>query len=340
MENTKRYGQEPLVAGFKGIEVTIHWVRFVLPFHDPVIAMELIGIERSEFHYVQRHRLEGERTWSDYQHWYESRHGRIYFDPRGKQRILVEMTGQECEEFEAKCGPTEWIALIRRVNAARGKWRRIDLAADDKSGQVTHARVIGCLEANAFRMRFKSWGKRERHPGGTTIYLGSEGSSFFIRMYDKRQEIMSRLGHKSDGPWFRTEIQARAQYAASIARLIDQAGSLGIGAGIVKHYVTFLKPSKTDTNTSRWTEARWWGRWLADVEKVSISPQRKGGTMFATIERWLERQAGPAMALVLKERGRHALIAMAERSLPRLKAKHLKLIGNPQVDLMKAPDSA
>lgn len=339
MENTKRYGQNPLVARHWGLEVTIHWLRFVLPFNDPAKAMDLLGIDQGDFHYDQRCRPEEEHAWSGYWHRYESRHGRIYFDPRGNRRVLVEMTGQECEEYEARFGPEEWLILIRKVNAAKGKWKRIDLAVDDKSGLLTLDRVIRHLEANAFRMKFKSWGRRERRPGGTTLYLGSEGSPLFIRMYDKRQEVLSRLGHVNEGSWFRIEIEAKAQCAASIALLIDQAGSLGVGAGIVKQYVTFLKPSKTDTNKNRWPATWWWTKWIAGVEKVSISSKRCG-TMLEAMERWLERQAGPAMALVLMVRGRDALLEIAERSLPRLKAKHLKLIGNPQVDLMKAPDSA
>lgn len=150
-----------------------------------------------------------------------------------------------------------------------------------------------------------------------------------LRLYDKHSEQLQagvEAGQLGDLPWYRVEIQARKTRASALANAIVDHGSVGIASlGVIRRYLQFREPKPGDSNKARWPIAPWWDAYLSGT-----APIRIGGTTapsrYESSRRWLERQAGPTMAMLMLTEGGEALIHIARDAVSRLTAEQLALM--------------
>ncbi len=180
-----------------------------------------------------------------------------------------------------------------------GKVSRIDLALDDVSGELTLNRVKRAVRAGAASCKAKQYRHMESgkvstgEVTGETFYFGSAKSDTQYRIYDKAAE------QGLDGHWVRCEGQYRHENAHRVAQLVH-AAKFDIGpifCGLLRGYLNFLKPSKTDSNKSRWKVASWWLDLLQSAEKIKLSVPKQKPTMEQKLKSFTKQMA-PTLAML------------------------------------------
>lgn len=278
------------------LESLIDWCAFTIP--DKKVLEEvlsLMGIPLPVFVQLPKGRL-GYRT--------QKRHGHIVIlsDGMPEMGIHVEMSGQGCRQFDASSG--RWRDLISKVHGVGGHFARLDVAIDDRHGYFLLTEAKEKLLRREVRTRFRSGremtGVRfsdKTGNDGCTLYFGTSKSDLKIRIYDKAAE------QRIDGPWIRTEIECHRKHANNLAHHISAGkDQCFIVAGILKNYVAFVEPSD-DLNKSRWKISPWWENFLGTVEKLSLASKRNVEINVQDIEAFLNRQAAPYIALLVKANG-------------------------------------
>lgn len=232
--------------------------------------------------------------------------------------ILVDLPGRACGSMGERLVPfLEW-AL------EHGRATRCDFAADDRSGRLTGERVGGAVRSGAVVTRWQSWQFIEGgsmatgEASGWTYYLGSRSSECLARVYDKAAE------RQVPGTWVRFELECKGELADALARAYFQAGSAAV-VGQINRRLRFAVPVEGDTNKRRWPTASWWAEFIGSVEPGAslLCGERQEATISA-LSRFVERNAGPAMAAVTEACGGDTgwWYAMLERSRRRMKPKH------------------
>ena len=212
-----------------------------------------------------------------------------------------------------------------------GQISRIDLALDDVSGELTLARVKRAVRAGAVSCRAKDYRRMESgkiatgEVTGETFYFGSAQSRTQYRIYDKAAE------QGVSGHWIRCEGQYRNENANQVAKMIRDAGMDEIGSvycGLLRGYLNFLTPSKTDTNKSRWKAAQWWLDLLQGAEKLKLSLPKTKPTMERKKE-YFTKQAAPTMAMLFKYYGPETMADIMVNGMARLTAEQRELCTIP-----------
>lgn len=186
----------------------------------------------------------------------------------------VEMSGQGCRAYETYSGKS-MSDLISRVRSAGLSVSRVDVAYDDFQGLID----IQHMAAQAREFHFTSRLQARKivdesqfsdiEVAGLTVSHGSKSSRIYIRCYDKRIErnAMNIFPH-----WVRLEIQLRDENAVNF---LDNPDLLGFKfSGVLKNYLLYRDPVKTDTNKRRWPVSRWWSNLLDDIDAISIASKK------------------------------------------------------------------
>lgn len=186
----------------------------------------------------------------------------------------VEMSGQGCRAYETYSGKS-MSDLISRVRSAGLSVSRVDVAYDDFQGLID----IQHMAAQAREFHFTSRLQARKivdesqfsdiEVAGLTVSHGSKSSRIYIRCYDKRIErnAMNIFPH-----WVRLELQLRDENAVNF---LDNSDLLGFKfSGVLKNYLLYRDPVKTDTNKRRWPVSRWWSNLLDDIDVISIASKK------------------------------------------------------------------
>jgi len=209
----------------------------------------------------------------------------------------------------------------------RGRVTRCDFALDDREGRVTLARILDAEDAGTMVSRWRGLtviqNREKGQVKGWTVYVGSRHSEAMIRFYDKAGE-QARKRKGDYGLWVRLELEAHQDFADAVARAYFERGSIAVIEQINRR-VRFIVPSSTDSNKWRAPCASWWASFMGSVRP---GPSLLAGELpectIASMAAWVERQAGPALATIVKaDRGDLSrVIGIVKRSLYRLKSKH------------------
>ncbi len=211
-----------------------------------------------------------------------------------------------------------------------GKVSRIDLALDDVSGELTLNRVKRAVRAGAASCKAKQY--RHMESGkvstgeitGETFYFGSAKSDTQYRIYDKAAE------QGLEGHWVRCEGQYRHENAHRVAQLVH-AAKFDIGpvfCGLLRGYLNFLKPSKTDSNKGRWKVASWWLNLLEHAEKIKLSVPKSKPSPEQKKE-WFTKQVAPSMAFLFKYYGPETMTDIMTNGMSRLTQEQRELCAIP-----------
>jgi hypothetical protein len=249
-----------------------------------------------------------------------------------RQGVIVDLSGKACGALGDRLVPfMAWCS-------ERGKVRRLDLAIDDRRELVTYERLSEAIDSGALvtRARGVHWivGKDAAtgERGGWTLYIGSRSSERCVRIYDKRAERLERAGVEVGAPWIRVELEASGDYADALAREVLAGGGDVVIEQINRH-MRFTVPSVSDGNRWRHPVAAWWYELLGSIKQGAalVCGEDVPVTIDDLIE-YVRRQAGPAMAAIMRARGGDTdwLYAAIGDGDHRLKPRHMVAIREAQ----------
>ncbi len=303
--------------------IVIDWFEFTMPdtfrLQDKYLSLKhYIRIDGASFQNAPRG-MNGYRTQIIYGK------ARILLDGSEGMGVHVILSGEALRQMSG-----DVLKLLDFVLFQGGQVSRIDLALDDVSGELTLDRVKRAVRAGAVSCRAKDY--RYMQGGkistgevtGQTFYFGSAQSRTQYRIYDKAAE------QGVSGHWVRCEGQYRNENANQVATMIRDAGH-DIGAvycGLLRGYLNFLKPSKTDTNKGRWKTAQWWLDLLQDAEKLKLSLPKARPTMERKKD-YFTKQAAPTMAMLFKYYGPDEMANIMMNGMSRLTAEQRELCTIP-----------
>lgn len=230
---------------------------------------------------------------------------RIFFEGRKDMGIHLQMSGQGCREYEGY-KKRSWQVLFCLLLDLGGKFSRLDVSVDDFKGffklKELEKRVKKGLCVSKFNdaTNYEKIRLKDGYVKGQTLYFGSGSSRINIRFYDKlAQKLDAGCSEEVEGLnfWNRTEIELKDERAQKVAWMIAEDVEIGkVVCGVLKHYIRFVDPGKSK-NKSRWKTARFWDKFLGDVEALKLTDQPKERTIEDKIN-WVSRQVSRTLALL------------------------------------------
>ncbi|NLY61716.1 MAG: replication initiation factor domain-containing protein [Clostridiales bacterium] len=243
--------------------------------------------------------------------------------------VHVILTGKGCREYEST---GELLELMDRVMFYNGVCTRIDLAVDDKTGQIIKFKeMIKFANKGHVISKWKTTTeiiKRELKDGkiiGHTLSIGSRSSKIYLRIYDKAME------QGISSPWYRMELEIKDDRAEVLQNiLLFETGVGRVFSGILNQYIRFVIPS-SDKNKSRWETAKWWTELVDSVDKVKLTRKPKEKTI-EEVRQWVKKQIGPTLAMLMihDEGDMTNLLKIIHSGKYRLKQRHFQILKNAQ----------
>ena len=121
----------------------------------------------------------------------------------------------------------------------------------------------------------------------------------------------------------RFELEIKKENAENAIKELQTKEVGKVIKGVLTNYIRIVKPS-LDKNKSRWETARYWERFIGEVEKIRLS----NGVLEKTLEQkieWFTKQNAPSMALI--HVGENELLnKILKDGFKRLKAKDLSIL--------------
>ena len=134
----------------------------------------------------------------------------------------LELKGDACRDFEKRNPNKTWINFIHFMAELNARFKRIDIAIDDFTGQDAHLYWIVEKIANK---HYTSVFRQPPMPHGTidsgmTLQFGSKDSPVELVIYDKRAERQKRKKSSDKEYWVRYEMRFRRENAEKIIYLL------------------------------------------------------------------------------------------------------------------------
>ena len=339
------------------LNACVDWVTCSFKFASDVQKVfNLIGI--SDLSALEK--IDGSRyEFAGYDTTYKLGHiEMLYYDDRGIDNWLLNMSGQACRQFEISSS-FDYIVLFGVLANINAVYTRLDIAIDDFYGYFTVNQFRNAVFNKQCVTRLSTWGDHRRGKIATGLdditmnnfYLGGSKSRFFINVYDKKLERLDKgieVKHKS---WTRLEVRFKYEYADMfIVHMLENENTLGFFIkSFLNDKIVFLKPSvlTKDSNRSRLAKdnknhARWWRDYLTGAGKLRLSKKVPEKTLNDSKE-WLMRQVSITLAqlkIYLNDmesyedvkNGRlrfdFLIDQLVEHGLSNMKKKHLRKIEN------------
>lgn len=235
-------------------------------------------------------------------------------DQAEKQGVLIDLPGKACAYLGAR------LILFLQWCLDNGHVTRADYAVDDFKGRITPDKVYQALESGAVVRRYREYA-RIQNGGirrGYTVYIGKRSASSIVRVYDKAAE------QGIDASWTRFEFETKGPFSDRLAREYFLQGADAI-IGQVNRRLRFCEPSDIDSNRRRWVTSTWWAEFIGSLDRgPSLACGEKPSATVDSMARFVEQQAGPALATILQADGGDLgrVFGIVERSGQRMKAKH------------------
>ena len=322
----------------------VDWLEFTVhnyTLSDTIIY--LLNLEEQDFSEIPG----GKNGYKNQQLWKEGNIFILYNDKPEHDRmgIHIIISGTGCRYYEQKKNLREMMANVMAFEHLY-KFTRIDLAIDDRSGNVINFDRIAKAEEKSTisSLWYKTTYLREKRINdgiviGKTLYFGSKKSKIFMRIYDKHLEQQKRKQHnkretaeplKEYVAWTRLEIVFKKQRAQLLARYMLETDDIGhLLKGTLKNYIRFLqKPKKsTDMRKRRWKTAPWYKKMLDDVSKLKLTT-KPAERSIEDMKDWVKKQISPTIAAIMEanEGDTEWLYAMIINGSTRLKTKHKQAI--------------
>jgi phage replication initiation protein len=302
------------------LDCLFDWLEFTIKSTNPdEIILQVLSLSLADFIELPKGRY-------GYKKQKVCGHISVLFDGAEDMGTHVILSGQGCRELEADCN---LLQLFDQVLLFDGKFTRIDVAVDDKTGEVIpFARIQKAIRKGYVSSRWRTsteFIKRTLQDGkiiGNTINIGSKQSKMYLRIYDKAMEQES-----TEESWIRMELQVRDERAEKLQMVLLFDDNVGrIFSQVLNNYIKILKPCR-DSNKSRWQIAPWWSSIILEVGKLKLTRQPENRSV-EDVRNWVEKQIGPSLAmLVIADNGEiDDIIKIIVEGKSRLKDKHYKML--------------
>lgn len=263
--------------------------------------------------YGYRNRLEFGGISIHYNHWSADTEG-----------VLLEMSGQGCRAFETYTNGN-WDRLFNLALDTENGYNvtRLDIAYDDKYGLLDILKIKKSVEKRNYIAKSRVGTITNSFNGnldGISVMLGSKSSEYYVRFYDKAAE---RGG--LDCHWVRCEQVLKHERALEFLKLSD----VPIGkryAGVLRNYLRFVVPNKTESNKSRWNTEKWYNKFLGDCERISLYTKKDVDYNMHRLEHYLQHQCGNSIETYIKCLGIEGLQEMLSKKTSKLTPEQLRLI--------------
>ena len=189
---------------------------------------------------------------------------------------LLDLSGKGCRLVEQlNNNDFDWFAFMDKFRdelySKIAHISRIDLACDIYDDTIDYDKVLHSVQKGHYCCLSEK--KRWIDGDERCIYLGSEKSDRFLRIYDKALEQCI------DGKWIRFEFQLRNESAMSVWLTHYTCPDLCIGeiySGNLKNYIRFvqvprgqdIKEIKMYRHQMRLSNTRWWDNFIGNAEKL------------------------------------------------------------------------
>lgn len=238
--------------------------------------------------------------------------------------ISLNMSGSACRAWETY-SHGDWCKLLGDICAldTRIKFTRLDLAFDDHTGildidQIAQDAKDRYFTGPAKKVRYIWSDDQKKDIQGTTVYIGSEKSPVYIRIYDKAAERDFKDRH-----WIRVELQLRRERAtAAIGEILKLQDVGNVFSGVLRNYCCFRTPTE-DTNKTRWPIAPYWDALINGAERIRLLISPGEPYNFRKTEEHLIRQYGQAVLTFMEIHGSiYDLVDACRKAHPLLKKKY------------------
>lgn len=282
-------------TGLRDGRMALDWLSFTLPYEGGLDTVKDLFGEPSP-------RPMGIRGYSNSASILDT--GVVGWSPeRPQQGVHVQLTSSalsrlvEVDTAVAK----DLKGFIRYLFDLGAKIRRLDVALDDREGQLSMSEIRSCVETDAMVTRWRIVDRVHRMKGGQgeTVYFGSRASESFLRIYNKQAERMDQ-GEEDPGHWVRVELEMKGDKANLVAARYVFEG-IAFVVGLLRGLIEFKEPGQ-DTNKTRWPVARWWAAFLSGFEKCKLAITKEKPTIEG-VKDWLRRQVAPSLAFVVRAEG-------------------------------------
>lgn len=262
-----------------------------------------------------------------YRSQYMSGHISVLCDGTEDMGVHVILTGKGCREYESK---GQLLELMDRVMYHNGVCTRIDIAVDDRTGEIIKFKeMIKSANKGHVVSRWKTAMeiiKRELKDGkiiGHSLSIGSRSSKMYLRIYDKAME------QNLPGIWYQMKLEIKDDRAEVLQNiLLFETGVGRVFSSILNQYIRFVIPN-ADTNKSRWETEKWWLDLVNSVDKLSLTKKPKDKTI-EEVRNWIKQQIGPtlAMLMIYDEGELTSFFNIIDSGRRRLKQRHLQMLAS------------
>lgn len=187
------------------------------------------------------------------------------------------------------------LAYIRHI----ANFTRIDIALDDFGPFFTLGEINALVENKQMVTKFRTYKRvvessvSDSTIKGETIYVGSNKSDAFIRIYNKALEQKM-----DDMNWIRWEIQLRDARAEAFVDMLlsDALKPVPFASAAVSLLAGFLRFIELDNaNRSRCSTSEKWLEFIASASALHLSVPKKEASIDTKLE-WIQKQVTPTLA--------------------------------------------
>lgn len=308
---------------YQGLECIFDWLQFTIHgMNEEQVILKVLQMNPSDFIPMPKGRY-------GYKRQLASGHISVLYDGTEDMGVHVALSGQGCREYESV---HSILTLLDKVMLYDGKCSRIDIAMDDKGGNlIPFNKIIESVRKGHVSSRWKTsteFIKRKLEDGsiiGHTINIGSGKSKIYMRIYNKALE------QEKETPWTRIEMEIKDERAEVLQNILLFENEIGhIFARILNNYIRFLQPTN-DSNKSRWPTAPWWLNLLKEVDRVSLT-RKPGDRTIEDVREWIKKQVGPSLALLVLADGGAVdeIYKIIHQGKNRLREKHMRILNKTE----------
>jgi len=309
--------------------VCIDWLRFTLPFEDDVKEVlkrfpgtftPCAGASSYRKGYVQNAADGGVI--------------RVLYGREGAPKeVHVDCSGGVTSRWDY-----QFIQELAKWATARGaKSGRVDIAFDDHSGGVPVKMVEDSVRAGQCVKRSKTTTIMERIYEGTgevgrTLYFGSRQSDTFLRVYDKRAQLIGEGEECKYDSWVRWEVELKNERSRSLFRFLPVLAEddfRGFSIGLLRSSIDFRD---TDHRDESWDRTRaavlpWWEELTGKFRKARLIV-REVVKKIADVKAWAARSLAPMLAVLAAspDAGEKWILDMIVTGPDRWQQKHYDLL--------------
>jgi DNA relaxase NicK len=227
-------------------------------------------------------------------------------------------------------------SVLSWVFTRGGHMTRMDVALDDRKGQVSIAQVKQAVDAGQAVTRSQKFqvlagsSLRDGSSTGDTLYFGSRQSQTMLRVYNKRLEMEQKHREDAHDYGVRWELEFkedRAQACAKALLTLAPEDWREFLVGVLRSYVDFRE---TTRDAEPWEKYRaplveWWGRLTEGFKRCRLVVAKIQQTLDEVCQ-WLGQSISAMLALAYFLRGEQFLQALIYAGTKKWKARHLALL--------------